>query len=37
MSKKDLRLMINDVKFSVRAAAVIKNNNKILFQRKKGD
>lgn len=37
MSKKDLRLMIDDVKFSVRAAAVIKKNNKILFQRKKGD
>lgn len=37
MENKDLRLMIGDVKFSARAAAVIKKNNKILFQRKKGD
>ena len=37
MSKKDLRLMIGDVKFSVRAAAVLKKDNKILFQQKKGD
>lgn len=35
MSKKDLRLMIGDVKFSVRAAAVLKKDNKILFQQKK--
>ena len=31
MSKRDLRLMIDNVKFSVRAAGVIKKNNKILF------
>lgn len=37
MSKRDLRLMIDNVKFSVRAAGVIKKNNKILFQQKKGD
>ena len=37
MENKDLRLMIGDVKFSTRAAGVLKNGNKILFQRKKGD
>ena len=37
MSKRDLRLMVEDVKFSARAAGVIKKNNKILFQQKKGD
>ena len=37
MSKRDIRLMIEDVKFSARAAGVIKKNNKILFQRKRGD
>ena len=37
MENKDLRLMIGDIKFSVRAAGVIKKNNKILLQRKKGD
>lgn len=37
MNKRDLRIMVDDVKFSVRAAAVIKKDNKILFQQKKGD
>lgn len=34
---KDIRLMIGDVKFSARAVAVIKKNNKILFQQRAGD
>ncbi len=37
MGKKDIRLMIEDVKFSARAVGVIKKNNKILFQQRKGD
>lgn len=37
MENRDIRLMIGDVKFSVRAVGVIKKNNKILFQQKKGD
>ena len=37
MENKDLRLMIGDVKFSARAAGVIKKNNKILFQKRKDD
>ena len=34
---KDIRLMIDDVKFSARAVGVIKKNNKILFQKRKAD
>ena len=37
MENRDIRLMIGDVKFSVRAVGVIKKNNKILFQQKQGD
>ncbi|MBE6139890.1 MAG: NUDIX domain-containing protein [Firmicutes bacterium] len=37
MSKKDIRLMIDDVKFSSRAVGVLKKNNKILFQKRKSD
>ena len=37
MSKRDIRLMIDDVKFSARAVGVLKKNNKILFQKRKGD
>ena len=37
MEKTDIRLMIGDVKFSSRAVAVIEKNNKILFQKRKGD
>lgn len=37
MENKDLRLMIGDIKFSARAVGVIKQNNKILFQQRKGD
>lgn len=33
MEKKDIRLMIGNVKFSCRAVAVIVKNNKILFQK----
>lgn len=37
MEKKDIRLMIEDVKFSCRAVGVLKKNNKILFQKRKDD
>ena len=37
MSKKDIRLMIEGVKFSSRAVGVLKKNNKILFQKRKDD
>ena len=37
MGKKDIRLMIEDVKFSSRAVGVLKKNNKILFQKRKND
>lgn len=37
MEKTDIRLMIGDIKFSTRAVAVIEKNNKILFQKRKGD
>lgn len=35
--EKDIRLMINDVKFSVRAVGVLKKNNRVLFQKRKQD
>ena len=34
---KDIRIMIDDIKFSARAVGVIKKNNKILFQQRVGD
>ena len=34
MKKNDIRLMIGDVKFSVRAVGVLKKGNKILFQKR---
>ena len=37
MEKTDIRLMIGDIKFSSRAVAVIEKNNKIHFQKRKGD
>lgn len=37
MGKKDIRLMIEDIKFSSRAVGVLKKNNKILFQKRKDD
>ena len=37
MSKRDIRLMIEDVKFSCRAVGVLKKDNKILFQKRKSD
>lgn len=37
MGKRDIRLMIEDVKFSSRAVGVLKKNNKILFQKRKTD
>ena len=37
MENKDIRLMIGDIKFSARSVGVIKKNNKILFQQRKGD
>ena len=37
MEKNDIRLMIGDVKFSVRAVGVLKKGNKILFQKRIGD
>ena len=37
MGKKDIRLMIEDVKFGARAVGVINKNNKILFQKIKQD
>ena len=37
MGKRDIRLMIEDVKFGCRAVGVIKKNNKILFQKRKND
>ena len=33
--KNDIRLMIGNIKFGARAVAVIENNNKILFQKRK--
>ena len=37
MSKRDIRLMIEDVKFGARAVGVLKKNNRILFQKRKQD
>ena len=37
MEKRDIRLMIDDVKFGARSVGVIKKNNKILFQKRKTD
>ena len=37
MENKDIRLMINDVKFGCRTVGVLKKNNKILFQKRKQD
>lgn len=37
MGKRDIRLMIEDVKFGCRTVGVIKKNNKILFQKRKDD
>lgn len=37
MSKRDIRLMIDDVKFGSRGVGVLKKNNKILFQKRKSD
>lgn len=37
MGKRDIRLMIEDVKFGCRAVGVLKKNNRILFQKKKDD
>ena len=37
MGKRDIRLMIEDVKFGCRSVGVIKKNNKILFQKRRDD
>lgn len=37
MESKDIRLMIGDVKFSLRSVGVLRKNNKILFQKRKND
>ena len=37
MSKRDIRLMIDDVKFGCRTVGVLKKNDRILFQKRKGD
>lgn len=37
MSKRDIRVMIDDVKFGCRVVGVIKKNNRILFQKRKTD
>ena len=37
METNDIRLMIGKVKFGARAVAIIKNNNMILFQKRKND
>jgi 8-oxo-dGTP pyrophosphatase MutT (NUDIX family) len=37
MGKRDIRLIIEDVKFGCRSVGVIKKNNKILFQKRKDD
>lgn len=37
MEENDIRLMIGKVKFGARAVAVIKKNDKILFQKRKND
>lgn len=37
MSKRDIRLMIEDVKFGSRGVGVLRKNNKILFQKRKDD
>ena len=37
MSKRDIRLMIEVVKFGARAVGVLKKNNRILFQKRKQD
>ena len=37
MGKRDIRLMIDDVKFGCRGVGVLKKNNKILFQKRKSD
>jgi len=37
VGKRDIRVMIDDVKFGVRAVGVIKFNNRILFQKRKNE
>ena len=37
MGKKDIRVMIEDVKFGARVVGVLKKNNKILFQKRAND
>lgn len=37
MEKRDIRLMIDDVKFGAWSVGVLKKNNKILFQKRKND
>jgi len=37
MGKRDIRVMIEDIKFGARAVGVLKKNNKILFQKRKND
>ena len=37
MGKRDIRVMIDDIKFGARAVGVLKKNNKILFQKRKND
>lgn len=37
MGKRDIRVMIEDIKFGARAVGVLKKNNKILFQKRAND
>ena len=37
MGKRDIRVMIDNIKFGARAVGVLKKNNKILFQKRKND
>lgn len=37
MGKRDIRVMIDDIKFGTRAVGVLKKNNKILFQKRAND
>lgn len=37
MGKRDIRVMIDDIKFGARAVGVLKKNNKILFQKRAND
>jgi len=37
MGKRDIRVMIEDIKFGARAVGVLKKNNKILFQKRVND